>query len=126
MQDFCRLEVWQAARALRLEVYRLTRSFPDDERWVLVPQIRRSASSIGWNIAEGSARGSDADFARCLQIAAGSVAECHDQLIQARDLNTCRMRSSGTSKRRCRPSRAGSTPFYATSGIARAGPVRPA
>src|SRR5215203_4272978 len=86
MQDFQGLEVWRLAHALRLAVYAETRRFPVEERYVLTPQLRRSASSISWNIAEGSARGSDADFARCLQIAVSSCAECLDQLIQARDL----------------------------------------
>ncbi|HYD54057.1 MAG TPA: four helix bundle protein [Gemmatimonadaceae bacterium] len=86
MQDFQQLEVWRLAHALRLAVYRISARFPDSEARALTPQLHRSASSIAWNIAEGSARGSDADFARCLQIAMSSAAECLDQLIQARDL----------------------------------------
>lgn len=87
MQDFRQLEVWRLAHALRLAVYDVTRAFPNEERHVLIPQLRDSASSTGWNIAEGSARGSDPDFARFLQIAVSSNAECLDQLIQARDLS---------------------------------------
>lgn len=86
MQNFQQLRVWQQAHAFRLEVHRATVDFPADERFGLRSQCRRSASSVGWNIAEGCGRGTDADFARCLQIAAGSLFECHDQLIQARDL----------------------------------------
>ena len=86
MQDFRKLEAWQLARTLRVDVYRLTRRFPSEERYVLTPQIRRSASSIGWNLAEGTGRGTDPDFARFLNNALGSVSECLDQLIQALDL----------------------------------------
>jgi four helix bundle protein len=86
MQDFRNLEAWQLARALRNSVYAVSRRFPREERYVLTTPLRRSASSIGWNIAEGSGRGSDADFARCLQLSLSSECECLDQLIQASDL----------------------------------------
>jgi four helix bundle protein len=86
MQDFRNLEAWHLARALRNSVYEVSRRFPHEERYVLTTQLRRSASSIGWNIAEGTGRGSDADFARCLQLSVSSECECLDQLIQASDL----------------------------------------
>lgn len=86
MQDLRRLKLWRDAHAFRLDVYRAVRAYPASERSLLVTQTCRSASSIGWNIAEGCGRGSDADFARFLQIANGSASECLDQLIQARDL----------------------------------------
>lgn len=86
MQEFQRLRVWQDAHALRLAVYRETETFPRNETHILVSQLRRSAGSIGWNIAEGCGRHTNPDFSRFLQIATGSASECHDQLIQARDL----------------------------------------
>jgi four helix bundle protein len=67
-------------------VYRLTSQFPTDERFGLSSQLRRSAASIPSNIAEGSARSSDADFARFMYNAMGSAAELDYQLLLAKDL----------------------------------------
>lgn len=86
MQDFRNLKVWQKAHALTLEVYRNTRSFPIDERFGLTTQLRRSCSSVPANLAEGCARGGDADFARFVNIAAGSASETDYHLLLARDL----------------------------------------
>ncbi len=86
MQDFHNLEVWSKAHALTLAVYRATKLFPVDERFGLVSQLRRSSSSIGANLAEGCGRGSDADFARHVQIATGSASEVEYHLLLARDL----------------------------------------
>src|SRR5688572_8070671 len=70
MQDFRDLKVWQKAHEAVLQIYRATQSFPDTERYGLTSQIRRAAVSVPANIAEGSVRSSDADFARFLHIAA--------------------------------------------------------
>jgi four helix bundle protein len=86
MQDFRNLEVWRRAHQLTLEVYRTTKRFPDDERFGLTSQLRRASSSVEANLAEGSARGSDADFARFIQIAVGSVCEVDCHLLLAKDL----------------------------------------
>ncbi|MDZ4657689.1 MAG: four helix bundle protein [Bythopirellula sp.] len=86
MQDFRNLEVWQVAHQLALEVYRITKEFPSDERFGLTSQLRRAASSIGANLAEGCGRGSDADFARFVQISMGSASELEYHLILSRDL----------------------------------------
>jgi four helix bundle protein len=69
------------------QVYAQTRAFPPDERFGLTQQMRRSAVSIPSNIAEGAARGSDADFRRFLFIARGSAAELETQLLVATDLD---------------------------------------
>jgi len=86
MQDFRRLKVWEKAHHVTLRVYGVTARFPRDELYGLTSQMRRSSSSVPTNIAEGSGRGSDADFARFLQIAMGSACELEYQLILARDL----------------------------------------
>jgi len=87
MQDFRNLEVAQIAHALTLAVYRETARFPDEERFGLTSQLRRSSSSIGANLAEGCGRGTDADFARFVQIAMGSASEVEYHLMLSRDLN---------------------------------------
>ena len=86
MQDYRNLKIWQRSHQLVLDVYRTTNRFPVDERFGLTSQIRRSAASIPSNIAEGSARGSDSDFARFMYIAMGSAAELDYQLLLAHDL----------------------------------------
>jgi four helix bundle protein len=89
MQDFRNLDVWKKAHGLTLSlsVYRITKDFPDDERFGLTSQLRRSAASVGANLAEGCGRGSDADFSRHVQIAMGSASEVEYQLLLARDLD---------------------------------------
>jgi four helix bundle protein len=87
MRDFRGLVVWQRAHDLTVELYRLTRAFPREELFGLTSQIRRSAASIGANIAEGCGRNSGADFGRYLQIAFGSACECEYHLLLARDVN---------------------------------------
>jgi four helix bundle protein len=86
MQDFRELRVWQRAHRARLLVYRSTTSFPPTEAFGLTSQIRRSAASVGANIAEGCGRGSNADMRRFLQIAVGSACETLDHAILAHDL----------------------------------------
>ena len=74
MFNFEKLEVWQKAIAFAGLVYRLTKGFPADERFGLTTQIRRAASSVSANIAEGSAR-PPADFAKFIGYATGSLYE---------------------------------------------------
>jgi four helix bundle protein len=75
MFRFEELDVWQKAVEHAGRVYEITRGFPDDERYGLTSQMRRSAVSVSSNIAEGSGRTSDTDFARFLEIAYGSLME---------------------------------------------------
>ena len=53
LEDFRQLKVWQKSHQLVLEIYKLTKEFPAEERFGLVPQMRRAAVSIAANIAEG-------------------------------------------------------------------------
>lgn len=86
MKDFKELKVWAKAHRLTLEVYRATKCFPREELYGLTSQLRRSATSIGANIAEGCGRRSDGEFTRFLQIARGSASELEYELLLARDL----------------------------------------
>lgn len=86
MKDFRDLQVWEKSHRLVLAVYPATKSFPRDELFGLTSQIRRSASSIPANIAEGCGRRTSADFARSLQIAMGSASELEYHLLMSRDL----------------------------------------
>ena len=69
------LEVYQLAVDLVAQAYRLTNKFPDAERFGLISQVRRAATSVTLNIAEGRGRGTDKDFARFLYQARGSLLE---------------------------------------------------
>lgn len=86
MQRFTDLKVWQRAHALALEVYRLTADFPAEERFGLTAQLRRAGVSVPANLAEGSKRQHQADYARFLNIAEGSAAETEYLLMLSRDL----------------------------------------
>ena len=87
MSDFKQLNVWQKAHHFALETYRHTQTFPVDERFGLTVQLRRAATSVPTNIAEGCGRHGERDFARFLSIAAGSASEVEYQLLLARDLD---------------------------------------
>ena len=86
MADFTKYRVWLSAHALVLDLYRSTSSFPREEQYDLVRQIRRSASSIPTNLAEGIGKRGDKEKARFANIAIGSAYELEYQLLLARDL----------------------------------------
>ena len=86
MKDFRTLKVWEKSHQFTLKIYSLSRNFPKDELFGLVSQIRRASSSIAINIAEGCGRGSDADFARFLQISMGSASETEYLIMLCADL----------------------------------------
>jgi four helix bundle protein len=89
MKDFRDLQVWERAHQLTLQVYKVTGSFPLEERFGLTSQIRRWSASIGTNIAEGCGKRSNSEFQRFLQIASGSASELDDHFLLARDLGSC-------------------------------------
>lgn len=72
---FEKLEVWQEARKINQVIYRLTRKFPREELFAMMSQIRRASISVSSNIAEGSGRNSDKDFAHFLEQSYGSLME---------------------------------------------------
>ncbi|MFZ6011639.1 MAG: four helix bundle protein, partial [Bacteroidota bacterium] len=75
MKNFRELIVWQKAHQLVLLIYKLTKVFPAEEKFNLISQIRRAATSIPTNIAEGCGKFTHKDFARYLQNAQGSSQE---------------------------------------------------
>lgn len=80
------LDVWKDAMRLARAIYGASTGFPESERFGLFAQIRRAAVSVASNIAEGAGRGSQAEYARYLRIARGSLMEVDTQLWLARDL----------------------------------------
>jgi four helix bundle protein len=84
MFNFEKLEVWHKAIDFADQVYLVTRSFPDNERFGLTNQMRRAAVSVSSNIAEGSSRSSKSDFIRFIQISAGSIFEVISQATIAK------------------------------------------
>ncbi len=86
MRDFRDLKVWEKSHQLTLAAYRVTATFPKEERYGLTSQIRRASVSISANIAEGCGRSGDAELGRFLQIAMGSASELEYHLLLAQDL----------------------------------------
>jgi len=90
VRSFRDLEVWKRAHDLALRIYGATRNFPDEERFGITSQLRRSCASIGANIAEGFARPSTKDFLRHLDIASESLSETRYFILLSRDLTRLR------------------------------------
>lgn len=86
MAQFQNLTIWKLAHELVLDVYRITKKFPADEKYRITDQICRAASSVPMNISEGTGRSTDKDLANFLCIARGSLYEVYYQLILAKDL----------------------------------------
>lgn len=84
--SFEHLLVWQKAHQFVLEVYKMTQTFPESEKYGLTSQFRRAAVSIPANIAEGYGKRSLADKARFFNISQGSLNECRYYLRLASDL----------------------------------------
>ena len=81
MHNYKKLIVWQKAMDLSVDIYTLTKKFPEEEKFGITMQARKSAYSIAYNIAEGSRKSSGKDFNRFLEISDGSSAELNTQLI---------------------------------------------
>ena len=88
-QNFKDLLVWQRGMALAKWIYEITRTFPSDERFGLVTQMRRAAVSIPSNIAEGQARHTTGEFVQFISHAEGSLAELETQLRLSVELGFC-------------------------------------
>lgn len=73
--SFEKLEIWQLSVELSVDLYKMTKDFPSEEKYGITSQIRRAANSIGANIAEGSGRKSTKEKSRYIEIAYGSLLE---------------------------------------------------
>ncbi len=81
MRDFKTLLVWEKSYELAKSIYSVCAKFPKEELYALTSQMKRTATSIPTNIAEGCGRGTDKDFCRFLYIAFGSANELEYQIL---------------------------------------------
>ena len=86
MHRYKELKFWQQSRLFCKDIYLITATFPDEEKFGLISQLRRAVISISSNIAEGASRKSNKDFSRFLTIALGSCYEIETQLLISSDL----------------------------------------
>ena len=87
MKSYKELKAWQLSIEIVTDVYRITKTFPQEELFSLTNQIRRAVVSIPSNLAEGHYRQGSKEFAQFVQIAFGSLAEVETQLYIARKLD---------------------------------------
>jgi len=87
MQNFKELKVWEKAHQITLSIYKASARFPKEEIYSLTNQLRRAASSIPANIAEGCGKNTQADLANFLNISLGSANETEYFLILSKDLD---------------------------------------
>jgi len=87
VRPYEKLIAWREAHQLTLRVYRFARDFPDEERFGLTSQMRRSSSSVPMNIVEGIAKRSYREKACYLERALASLEELHYQCVLSRDLS---------------------------------------
>jgi four helix bundle protein len=86
MHDYKKLNVWDRSYKFVLKVYQVTKTFPKEERFALVDQLRRSVISIPANIAEGGGKNGNKEFYRYLSISFGSANESEVYFNLAKDL----------------------------------------
>ena len=86
VQDYKQLKIWQRSFQLAVEVYKLTNKFPKHERYNLISQLRRAATSISSNIAEGASKHTATDFVRFLNQAYASLKEVESLMLLSKEL----------------------------------------
>jgi len=86
MSDYTQLKVWEDAHRFTIDIYNITKNFPDNELYGLTSQIRRSSSSIPTNIVEGTGQLTRSNYIRFLGMAQGSAYEVEYQILLAKDL----------------------------------------
>lgn len=87
MRDYKNYEIWKKSHKIALEIYSFTKSFPKEETYGIVSQLRRASLSIPTNIVEGTGRNSQKEFAYFINIASGSAAETEYLIRFPFDLN---------------------------------------
>ncbi|NDV45644.1 four helix bundle protein [Paludibacter sp. 221] len=87
MHNFKQMQIWIKSMELVKDVYQLTESFPGLEKFGLISQMQRAAVSVPANIAEGSAKSSNKDFCRFLEISTGSLFELETLIVLSANLN---------------------------------------
>ncbi len=90
IRDYKDLQVWQKAMVLAKQVYQMTQTFPSEEKFGIISQMRRAAVSVPSNIAEGQARNTTGEFVQFLSHAEGSLAELDTQVRLSVALGFCR------------------------------------
>lgn len=85
IKSFQDLNIWKEAHKLTLEIYKITKNFPKEEIYGLIPQLRRAAISIPSNIAEGMGRNTTKELLNFTYIARGSLSEVLYYLILGKD-----------------------------------------
>lgn len=86
LRNYKELKVWQKSYQLCLDIYKITKAFPNEERYGLISQIRRSSVSVPSNIAEGYGRKTTSEYIHSLYIAYGSNCELETQVQLSYDL----------------------------------------
>jgi four helix bundle protein len=86
MHNFKKLSIWIKSVDFVTDIYKVTNTFPSHERFGLISQLQRAAVSVPTNISEGSAKSSNKDFARFLEISLGSTFELETELIVSLNL----------------------------------------
>ncbi len=87
MSSYSDLLVWQKSIDLCVSIYKITENFPKSEQFGITSQLRRAATSIPSNIAEGQKRGHNNEFIQFCRIAYGSAAELDTQLLLCQRLD---------------------------------------
>ena len=86
LKNYKELKVWQRSYQLCLEIYKITKGFPDEEKYGLTSQLRRAAVSVPSNISEGYGRKTTPEYIQFLYIAYGSTCEIETQILLSGDL----------------------------------------
>ncbi|MDP4202334.1 MAG: four helix bundle protein [Bacteroidota bacterium] len=87
MHNFKKLAIWTKSVEFVTDIYKITNTFPSHERFGLISQLQRAAVSVPTNISEGSAKTSNKDFARFLEISLGSTFELETELLVSLNLS---------------------------------------
>ena len=86
LKNYKELKVWQRSYQLCLEIYRITKGFPEEEKYGLASQLRRAAVSVPSNISEGYGRKTTPEYIQFLYKAYGSICEMETQILLSGDL----------------------------------------